>query len=128
MSNQDGFSGTAEQRAERAVQGNRVVDLTTNQKGAGAGTTTDTASNDLKGDTARLEPGNDSVRMSLTPEHGLDDGVAGLVMKKRKAANGLRTQPGPIPSSLKSQRPLTALLYAKQMVCTMPNRSNLPRP
>lgn len=61
-------------RAEREAKGNGVVDLTTNQKGAGAGTTTDTASNDPKGDTARLEPGNDSVRMSLTPEHVLDEG------------------------------------------------------
>lgn len=60
-------------RAEREAKGNGVVDLTVYEKGAGAGTTMDTARDDLKGDTARLEPGNDSVRMSLTPENGLDD-------------------------------------------------------
>lgn len=61
-------------RAEREAKGNGAVDLTVYEKGAGADTTTDTARDDLKGDTARLEPGNDSVRMSLTPEHVLDEG------------------------------------------------------
>ncbi len=35
--------------------------------------------------------------------------------KKPKAANGLRTQPGPIPSSLKSRRPLTDLFYTTRL-------------
>lgn len=61
-------------RARREATGSGTVDLTTYEKGAGADTTTDTARDDLKGDTARLEPGNDSVRMSLTPEHVLDEG------------------------------------------------------
>ncbi len=60
-------------RAEREAKGNGVVDLTVYEKGAGAGTTMDTASDGPKGDTTRLEPGNDSVRMSLTPENGLDE-------------------------------------------------------
>lgn len=78
-------------RAEREAKGNGKVDLTTYENGAGAGTTMDTASDEPKGDTARLEPGNDSVRMSLTPENGLDERqrqqeAAQAVMGKPKAA------------------------------------------
>ena len=42
-------------RAEREAKGNGVVDLTTNQNCAGAGTTTDSASDVPKGDAARLK-------------------------------------------------------------------------